>query len=96
MRKSCTPIKTTACQALATDAERKRQLVFVQDLTNNIRDELLGQIREGKVPTEWDGHELRVLLASRFEQSAKMSVIKQYPQRARARDYRIAIEHVNT
>lgn len=52
---------------------REEQMSFVSDLTSTIRNEVQGLIEQGRVPTEWDGHELRMLLAEKFEASAKMS-----------------------
>ena len=62
----------------------KEQHEFIRELCDNVRDSLLKR----QYPEDWDGHELRVLIAERFEQSAQMSLIKREPQRKRARDYR--------
>lgn len=62
----------------------KEQHAFIRELCDNVRDSLLKR----QFPEEWDGHELRVLIAERFEQAAQMSLIKREPQRKRARDYR--------
>ena len=40
-----------------------QQEVFILELTNRIRDELLSEIRAGNTPDEWDGYELRQWLA---------------------------------
>lgn len=40
---------------------------------NNTRNEITTLIEKGRVPEEWDGHELRMLLAEKFEASARMS-----------------------
>ena len=52
---------------------REEQMELVSDLTTRIRDEVQGLITQGRIPAEWDGHQLRMLLAEKFEQSAKMS-----------------------
>lgn len=62
----------------------KEQEAFIRELCDNVRDSLLKR----QYPETWDGHELRVLIAERFEQSARMSLIRREPQRKRARDYR--------
>lgn len=56
---------------------------FIKELCDNVRDNLLRH----QYPEEWDGHELRVLIAERFAQSARMSTIRQSPQRKRAREH---------
>ena len=64
------------------------QKQFVADLANSIVRDLRQKIDEGKVPDDWDGHELRVLLADAFENSASMSLLRQYPRRKRKQEYR--------
>lgn len=63
------------------------QKTFVRELADNIVKEICGHIDDGKVPEEWDGHELRVLLADAFDRSARMSLIRTEPRRGRSRDY---------
>lgn len=41
---------------------------FVKDLTESVCDSVTNCIRSGKVPEEWDGIELRHLLAEKFRQ----------------------------
>lgn len=53
-----------------TKNEKKR---FVKDLSATIAKDICEQIKSGKIPDNWDGHELRFLLAYRYEESAKMS-----------------------
>ena len=67
---------------------KKQQMNFVRELTENIASEVVATIRSGKVPDDWDGHELRCLLAEKFEASARMSQIKDEPRSKRAREYR--------
>lgn len=43
---------------------KHEQTKFVEGLINNVKDELMSQIN--KLPDEWDGHELRQLIADRF------------------------------
>lgn len=63
--------------------ERKK---FITGLCNNIRDDLIS--KAALMPDNWDGHELRVLLADRFAESGRMSVIHNEPRTSRARAYR--------
>lgn len=42
------------------------QVRFVKELTKAITDELLANIRSGRIPEEWDGIELRQLMADRY------------------------------
>lgn len=65
---------------------RDQQQDFVHQLSSGIARDICEQIKAGKIPEGWDGHELRALLADRHEQSARMSLVKR--RRARARDYR--------
>jgi hypothetical protein len=70
---------------------RKLQIQFVRDLSRAIASEIITQIKMGVVPKEWDGHELRVLLADLHEESACMSCIRRTPQGRAARNYRNTI-----
>ena len=54
-----------------TRAEQKN---FVRGLSKSVAENIVSQICEGKIPEDWDGHELRCLLAYRHEQSAAMTV----------------------
>lgn len=69
------PIKTKA---------GKRQ--FIRDLCNAIRNEACAKARQ--MPKDWDGHELRVYLAEKFEDSARMSLVRAYPRSPLAKAYR--------
>ena len=63
------------------------QKTFVRELTDAIVREICGHIDADKIPKEWDGHELRVLLADAFDRSAGMSLIRREPRRGRSREY---------
>ncbi len=39
---------------------------FVAELVGSVQGSILGLIERGKLPEEWDGHELRQLLADWF------------------------------
>lgn len=71
-----------------SDPDKLRQSVFVRDLAQNITSEILALISTDKIPANWDGHELRLLLADRFESSASMSHLRQNRRSRRAKDYR--------
>jgi hypothetical protein len=68
-----------------TTVKQKR---FVRSLSKEIADTICRSIDQGAIPQDWDGHELRALLASRHGESAAMSVIKQEPRSRRAREFR--------
>lgn len=42
------------------------QGIFVEELSKNVTDEILMLIGKGRIPDNWDGIELRQLLADRF------------------------------
>lgn len=67
---------------------RNQQKRFVKDLSSSITKSICDLIAAGKIPGNWDGHELRCYLALRHEQSAVMTQIRSNPHRKRARDYR--------
>jgi len=55
---------------------------------DSVKDAVVRQIVIGTVPENWDGHELRALLADRLADAASISVIRKYPASKRAKDYR--------
>lgn len=61
---------------------------FVRDLSHTIVQEIEKLIDAGKIPDAWDGHELRCLLANRFEDSASMSRLRREPRSARAHSFK--------
>ncbi len=75
--------------------EWQQQVEFVRELCGTIEDEVVRAIKEGQLPSQWDGHELRVLLAERFSASASMSEIRSNPRGKRARDYKTARSILN-
>jgi hypothetical protein len=64
-----------------------QQVNFVLDLCHAVRKDVVAQIDDGKIPEEWDGHELRRLLADRFEDAAQMSRPMADKRGKRYRDY---------
>lgn len=67
---------------------RSEQIEFVRGLSSTIADKIIEAIQAGKIPEDWDGHELRILLSNQHAQSASMSTIYAHPQSKRARDFR--------
>lgn len=63
--------------------DSKDQIQFVTDLTNAVRDKIIGRIESGKIPESWDGIELRWLLRDKFENE----VLGDYGNKKRKREY---------
>ena len=61
------------------------KMLFVLDLTRSVSEQILSLIRENKVPEDWDGHELRELLADKF--AAQTTALS----RSRKKAYRNAV-----
>lgn len=40
---------------------------FVSNLFDSIRDEVIEKIMDGRIPDHWQGHELRYLIAQKFQ-----------------------------
>ena len=53
--------------------ESQEKVKFVNDLCNSIRDQVIDQIMVGRIPEEWDGHELRRLLSQNFSEVVRLS-----------------------
>ena len=66
-----------------TRAEQKR---FVHNLTASIRDEILSKIKSGRVPEQWDGIELREMLAQKFKYESWYLQQTEYKERKKAFD----------
>jgi hypothetical protein len=67
---------------------KSEQVRFVKQLTNTMAETLIGDIRNGKVPDTFDGHELRVMVMQLALDHATISNLVQNPKSQRARDYR--------
>lgn len=67
---------------------RKEQIAFVRGLSKTVADKIIDAIKSGDIPDNWDGHELRVLLADQHIASASMSLLRRQPRSARAGVYR--------
>ncbi len=68
--------------------EDKRE--FITSLCNSVRDELLGKV--DKMPEEWNGIELRRLIAEKFSYE---QANKRLWNRKRVQDYNSAIYNEN-
>ena len=68
--------------------QRYAQKELVRDLVRCITDDICNKIVAGTIPKEWDGHELRCLLAEKFKDAAQGTEIQRRPNCGRARDYR--------
>jgi len=66
---------------------RRGKRFFVRSISRAIADEVCRHIVDGKIPTAWDGHELRVMLAKLHEQSAATSILVRDPTGTRARNF---------
>ncbi len=64
---------------------RKQQRHFVRELISAVHKEILAKLPN--VPEEWDGHELRQLIADHFQASS--FTLRQWKRRLR--DYRNAV-----
>ncbi len=62
---------------------------FVDQLIGNVRVEIMVAITGGKVPEEWDGHELREYIAEKFV--ACRSPLMRAPRSKRKKDYHNAV-----
>jgi hypothetical protein len=67
---------------------KTQQTKFVRDLSKTVADSIITQIKTGKIPDSWDGHELRVLLEEKHGESAGMSAIRLEGRSKRAMAYR--------
>jgi len=62
---------------------KQEQINFIQELCNNGVASLVGLVEEGKIPENWDGIELRWLIAEKFSNCAT----KKNNSNKRERDY---------
>ena len=65
---------------------KDEKILFIAKLTGSICNELAAKIRDGRIPEEWDGHELRELLAEKF--AAETSSVLKNKRSARYKAYR--------
>ncbi len=48
--------------------EKSAQIEFVKTLCDNVMEVVIAQIKNGNIPHNWDGFELRWYLAEKFNQ----------------------------
>ena len=46
--------------------KRDQNIAIIQDLCASVAAELVDKVKDGRIPLDWDGHELRQLLADKF------------------------------
>lgn len=63
---------------------RNHQMVIVHDLINGLRDDVIRAIKDGRIPEEWDGFELRQYITDK----AKEVILAGTMDRRRKREYR--------
>ena len=51
---------------------QKEQKTFVKNLTDSVRLEIISKIEGGRIPENWDGHELRQLISDKFERETTL------------------------
>lgn len=66
--------------------DKNQKITFIQNLTASIASELIDKVNSGVIPEHWDGHELRQLLADKFER--EVSSLFREKRSARVRRYR--------
>lgn len=66
---------------------KAEQICFVKELSETIAAQIAHLIRQGAVPENWDGHELRVLLSDKHKASAAMSLLRKHPHGERNKTY---------
>ena len=47
---------------------RQEQIDFVRELSKNVAEDIVDSIERGRIPSEWDGRELRLLLADKHSE----------------------------
>lgn len=68
------------------------QISLVNQLCVGLALDIGTLIDDGKIPADWDGHELRALIAEKAIANASISAIRREPRSARANAYR---NHIN-
>lgn len=52
---------------------RENKILFVTSHCNSIKQEICSKIESGKIPENWDGYELRSLIAEKFNAEIRMT-----------------------
>jgi hypothetical protein len=69
---------------------RDQQEIFIKNLTSAIADELIEKIHSGSIPEQWDGIELREILAEKFSHETRSDLLFK-PRGKRWKDYQNTI-----
>lgn len=65
---------------------KEEQIEFVIQLTDNVKNEILQKINKNKIPENWDGIELRWLIADKFS-DVVFGGFEKKNQRRRAKEF---------
>lgn len=71
-----------------------QKIQFITNLMDSVRDELCRKVNDGRIPAEWDGHELRELMAEKFAAEATCAEMKDR-RSVRYKAYRNAVVTFN-
>ena len=63
--------------------DKAEKIGLVNDLVDSVKAKIIDAIKNGKIPDDWDGHELRRLIADRFGEVAYIKM-----DRRRLKDYK--------
>lgn len=74
---------------------RTEQITLVNELCMRMALDIGTKIDAGDTPEEWDGHELRALIADKAADNASISVIRKEPGSQRAKAYKNTILTTN-
>jgi hypothetical protein len=70
----CFPLTEQEAREIKRAAEIKEHkadmVKFVLNLTGSVAQDLVAKVEDGRIPSDWDGHELRQLLADKFAHEA--------------------------
>ena len=64
---------------------KDEKIAFIQKLTAAVAADLIDKVQSGAIPGDWDGHELREILARKFDR--ERSCLMSSKRGARRRDY---------
>lgn len=68
---------------------KDEKITFIQRLTSAVATDLVDRVNAGDIPEDWDGHELREILARKFDR--ERSEVMSDKRSRRYRDYGRAI-----
>jgi hypothetical protein len=74
---------------------RSDQISLVNELCMRMALDIATKIDSGEVPEQWDGHELRCLIADKAASNAEISTVRKNPRDARAKAYKNTIITAN-